>query len=119
MRRQDHAGLSLTIIAAIYFIFSVSNFSSSSQTQFFIASFLLVFGSILPDIIEPATYWTHREFFHSKKLLLILIVAATLLMSIWVFLLKSQFLLYISSFLLGYIFHLLLDSFTKIGLPLK
>lgn len=118
-RRQDHAGLSLIIIAAIYFIFSISNFSSNVQSQFFISSFLLVIGSLLPDILEPAYDYNHREFFHSRKLLFILIVAATLLMSIWVFLLKSQYFLYTSSLLLGYILHLLLDSFSKIGLPSK
>jgi len=77
-------------------------------------------GSLAPDCFEPASYWTHRGFFHSQKLLKILFIAVAIigfLEIIFYSIFKLQFFVFIGSFLVGYILHLLLDSTTKMSLP--
>lgn len=73
----------------------------------------LLTGSIIPDLIEPATDWKHRGFYHSKRILKQLTKIFLLFSLISVL---FQILLIISSFLLGYVIHLLADSTTKVGL---
>ena len=71
-------------------------------------------GSVIPDQMEPATHWTHRGTFHSKKTLdytmKLFLITAVMSLFLWPF-------YYIASFFLGYTFHLLADSMTKVGLP--
>jgi membrane-bound metal-dependent hydrolase YbcI (DUF457 family) len=79
-----------------------------------IGAFLAVLGSVIPDKLEPATHWTHRGKFHSKKTLSLAekIFAGTALIALF-----TPIFYYISCFFLGYVFHLLADSTTKVGLP--
>ena len=67
-------------------------------------------GSMLPDIIEPGYSIKHRRFFHSKVLLFILIMCEIYLVG------YEEYLIFV--LILGYIFHLLLDSTTRRSLPL-
>lgn len=89
-------------------------FGLSIDSLWLIGVFLAVLGSVIPDKIEPATHWTHRGTFHSKKTLKIsgqvFVVAAALGLFTPIF-------YYVSCFFLGYAFHLLADSTTKVGLP--
>jgi membrane-bound metal-dependent hydrolase YbcI (DUF457 family) len=79
-----------------------------------IGIFLTVFGSVIPDRLEPANHWTHRNKFHSKITLGITekIFGATAVIGLF-----TPILYYISCFFLGYVFHLLADSMTPAGLP--
>jgi hypothetical protein len=75
---------------------------------------LAVIGSGIPDILEPASHWTHRNKFHSKKTLRLSIGIFSITATIGLF---SPIFFYISCFFLGYMFHLLADNITKVGLP--
>jgi membrane-bound metal-dependent hydrolase YbcI (DUF457 family) len=79
-----------------------------------IGIFLTVLGSVIPDKLEPATHWRHRGKFHSKKTLRLAekILAITAIIALF-----TPIFYYISRFFLGYVFHLLADSTTKVGLP--
>jgi membrane-bound metal-dependent hydrolase YbcI (DUF457 family) len=75
---------------------------------------LAVIGSGIPDILEPAYHWNHRDKFHSKKTLRVSVAVFSITAIIGLFFPLSY---YISCFFLGYMFHLLADSLTKVGLP--
>jgi membrane-bound metal-dependent hydrolase YbcI (DUF457 family) len=73
-----------------------------------------VIGSIIPDILEAPTNWMHRGLGHSKRALKLTgkIMVFTSLIGIFI-----SFFYIISSFFLGYVFHLLADATTEVGLP--
>ena len=75
----------------------------------------MVLVSSLPDVIEPAKHYTHRKFFHSKRVLVFLskyVLPSFFILGIfW----RDSFYLFFG--VLGYIVHLLADSTTKMGLP--
>ena len=115
-RREAHSLAGLSIPILIYLIVG----SKVLNSGFLISSALFIFGNIAPDIMEPARYFTHRNFFHSQKLLKILLVSVAPVAILWIIswlIFKSQIFLFIGSFLVGYIIHLLMDSTTKMGLP--
>jgi hypothetical protein len=115
-RRQTHASIGLIIPISIYLLLGTKIFNST----FLISSALFVLGNLAPDILEPSRYFTHRDFFHSWKLLKILSISIVITVSLWIIswlIFKTQFFLFILSFILGYIIHLLMDSTTKLGLP--
>ena len=66
----------------------------------------VIFGSVLPDWLEPARDWTHRRTFHS--LLLWLALSAALL----------PYGPYVYAPAVGALVHVLMDSLTKAGVPL-
>ena len=78
-------------------------------------------GARLPDWIEPARTPHHRGFWHSKALGGALMLLACLLAqgSVWEEATPRAFLLRASSLFLvvGYLSHLVLDLFSKQGLP--
>lgn len=71
-------------------------------------------GVIFPDLIEPAIDYTHRQYFHSKRVLKI--CSIVLIISLPIGFLYSG-IWYLTSFTLGYIVHLFGDSITPMGLP--
>jgi len=79
-RRQDHIGLALMIPLLVWFIVGSKVLYSS---VFMISSALLVVGSLAPDFLEPSSHWTHRGFFHSQKLLKILLIATAVVSLFW------------------------------------
>ena len=89
-------------------------FGISAIGMWLIGAFAAAFGSVVPDQIEPADHWTHRSTFHSIRALNF----TTYLFAITAFigLFFSPF-FYLACFFLGYMFHLLADSTTKVGLP--
>ena len=83
-------------------------------------AFALVIGSILPDIFEPAYHYTHRNFFHSKRMLkyaLLTIIALPIGFLLSRINLSSGLFFFIGYLALGYVLHLLADSTTPMGLP--
>ena len=101
------------IIAFIAYTYSINLIVGTSETVAF-ALIMVVLGSIIPDILEPPTNWMHRGLGHSKRALKLtgIIFVLTALIGLFISLLYI-----ISSFFLGYAFHLLADSITEVGLP--
>jgi len=121
MNRKEH----LFIGIVIFFVYNFINnslinyiinpiFGLSDIGLWLVGAFAAALGSVIPDQIEPATHWTHRNKFHSKKTLNLLMwfFAITAVISLF-----SSLFFYISCFFLGYVFHLLADSITEVGLP--
>lgn len=75
----------------------------------------MYFTSILPDILEPATDYRHRKFFHSKRVLKFLSVYVLGITFILALIFNVFF--YVFFGIIGYILHLLLDATTPMGLP--
>ncbi|MBU1102352.1 metal-dependent hydrolase [Patescibacteria group bacterium] len=119
--RKTHTNISLIVVVGVYIIFSVWKLPLSGQWQFLLSSIFIILGGIFPDLIEPVSLhsFAHRKFFHSVRLLLILVIATSLLAVIWAYLFRSEYILYAGSFFVGYVFHLIVDAFTKKSIPLK
>jgi membrane-bound metal-dependent hydrolase YbcI (DUF457 family) len=101
----EHTFIAVAILLLIYF----------AHSAWLKTSIVLLFvGAILPDIIEPANHYTHRKFFHSVKLLLILLVATVISFIITLLWFPFSWIFY---FCLGYVSHLVADATTKMGLP--
>lgn len=78
------------------------------------------FGSIIPDIIEPAYHWDHRRFFHGTAILrLFTIIALITGMIAFLTIINGIFYYsyFVSGFFLGYASHLIADSTTKMSIP--
>ena len=87
----------------------------TNNIHIIICMVLFLLWNRLPDIVEPATFWNHRNIFHSKYMLITLIIVIILLI-IWIVSYPKISLLYWVSICLGYVLHLILDSGTKRGL---
>lgn len=111
-RRQTHASIAFILIFLVLLIFGTKYYNWVFMTGWF----LFLLGSLAPDYIEPSYQFTHRSFFHSQKILKILSISTAIIIVLWL-IFKNQYILFVCSFLLGYIGHLLLDSTTKMGLP--
>ncbi len=112
MNRQEHVAIGIiAFLVYTYLTYLVIKISNGAIGYAFIAVLL---GSIIPDILEPPTSWMHRGICHSKRALKTCgkILALTALVGLFF----STFYV-ISSFFLGYTFHLLADSTTEVGLP--
>ena len=83
------------------------------STMWLYGVILAVIGSSMPDILEPASHWNHRDRFHSKKMLRLSVGIFSITAIIGLY---SPLFYYISCFFLGYMFHLLADSLTPAGL---
>jgi len=108
--RDAHIGIAILLALIISFILYKLNL-----IDFIYYLFPMYITSILPDILEPATDYRHRKFFHSKRVLKFLykyVLGITFLLA-----LIFNFFFYIFFGTLGYILHLLLDSTTPMGLP--
>ncbi|MFA5267546.1 MAG: hypothetical protein WC379_06205 [Methanoregula sp.] len=121
MNREEHIFIGIVIFFVYNFfnntiINAVLNptIGFSIGTSWLIGVIIAVIGSVIPDILEPATHWTHRSTFHSRITLGFTgkIFAATAIIGLF-----TPIFFYISCFFLGYEFHLLADSTTTVGLP--
>jgi hypothetical protein len=117
-RKEIHILIPFIFILFIWFIAGEKFLSFFTGWTFLLAWFFLFIGSVAPDYIEPAQAhsFRHRRFFHSWKLLKIISVVTVIAIVLWL-IFKIPVLLYIGSFLLGYVIHLLLDSMTNMSLP--
>ena len=123
MRRRGH----LAIGIVIFFLYSyfMIHFSTITDASLLFGIVAVLIGSVLPDIIEPPTSSKHRGFFHSRGVLgctlFAFIVTVVAEIALPYLPSSSQFsfsqIYFISSFLLGYSFHLLAESLTPAGLP--
>jgi membrane-bound metal-dependent hydrolase YbcI (DUF457 family) len=112
MKRQEHLLIgTVAFVIYSYIFYVIIKISMDGIAYAFIAA---VIGSIIPDILEAPTNWMHRGLAHSKRALKLTgkILAFTSLIGIF-----FSFSYIISSFFLGYVFHLLADATTKVGLP--
>ena len=73
---------------------------------------LTIFGSLLPDIVEPANDPRHRSNFHSIQLGLILVLCLLILLNE-----LTPLTLLVVYIIAGYLSHLFLDATTPRGLP--
>ncbi|PIU76097.1 hypothetical protein COS75_00805 [Candidatus Pacearchaeota archaeon CG06_land_8_20_14_3_00_35_12] len=77
-------------------------------------SALIFLGAVLPDFLDPPGNWSHRKFFHSRRLFKVIAIAAVVA---FVLGFSSRNWFFVSFSCLGYISHLLLDLTTPAGLP--
>jgi Ca2+/Na+ antiporter len=117
-RKEVHIAIAFASIFLIWFVVGKKFLSLFTGWTFLIAWFLFLIGSLAPDYIEPAYKhsFKHRSFFHSWRLLKMVSIPTVVIIVFWL-IFKFSILLYMGSFLLGYIIHLLLDSMTKMSLP--
>jgi len=110
MNRKEHLGIAVFLMIVISFL--LFKLGLENFVYYMIPMYIT---SILPDLLEPATDYKHRRFFHSKRILKVLstyVLGITFIAALlfnWVF--------YIFFGVVGYILHLLLDWTTPMGLP--
>ena len=118
MNREEHVIVGILVFSLYTWLFHSLVNVSFNVILFGVIS--TIFGSIIPDILEPPTHWTHRGLGHSKRALkfvgYLFVIAALLgLLSIFNDIFFNSYI--ISSFFLGYVAHLLADSTTTMGIP--
>ena len=118
MNRQQHVIVGLiSFFLYTYLIYYLSKIFPDTIVMGLIA---VVLGSVIPDILESPKNWMHRGLGHSKRALkftaTIFVITAFLGLFSSIINVFSIFYI-ISSFFLGYIFHLLADATTEVGLP--
>jgi len=110
MNRQSH--IIIGIIVAGFISYLIDGFTLGPSLGYALVGGFV--GSILPDRIEPANYYTHRDFFHSVKFMRILGVVLLVSLPISFFITPFWFVFY---GIIGYEMHLLADDTTPMGLP--
>jgi membrane-bound metal-dependent hydrolase YbcI (DUF457 family) len=106
MKWITHIGFSVLIFLIIKELFGIT-----SQTTIFLSLVFCIFGGLLPDIdINFKFFSKHRGVLHSSIGLAII--------SFFIFIIFRILNLNIVTlcFILGYFFHLFLDSFTRMGI---
>jgi len=114
--RKGHLVFSATIIFLVYFV--IQDWVEINLTWFTIYLFPLLIGILLPDLLEPAISPHHRNFFHSWRMLKIIIFYIIPITIISAYFVDERYFILVA-FFAGYCLHLLPDSLTKRGLPLK
>jgi membrane-bound metal-dependent hydrolase YbcI (DUF457 family) len=118
MRRRTHLILgALAFLAYTSPIYLIEKIPSNTMLMGLFAAF---FGSVMPDVLEPAWTWSHRGILHSRRAMRFSgwLFAVTAVLGIFQIFLPAFSLSYlISGFFLGYAVHLLADSVTPAGLP--
>jgi len=118
MNRQAH--LLIGVICFLVYLYVTGLFHGITGELFVSGIVAVAAGSLVPDIIEPATSARHRGVFHSRRALKAVSVLF-LLAAFSVFFIsavsRSPFVFAASCFFLGYAAHLLADSLTRAGLP--
>ncbi len=118
MRRSTHLCIgSLAFLAYSYPLYLLLSLPPGTVLLGFFAA---LFGSVMPDVLEPARTWSHRGLAHSRKALTgaAELFAVTAFLGLFMYLDGSLSLSYVvSGFFLEYAFHLLADSLTPAGLP--
>jgi membrane-bound metal-dependent hydrolase YbcI (DUF457 family) len=118
MNREIH--LAIGILAFFLYAFLIGIVNKGANYSFWYGLIAAAIGSLLPDIIEPGTSWTHRGKCHSKRALKftgVVFVISAVIGLFFSFITNYSLFYLISCFFLGYVFHLLADSTTKMGLP--
>jgi inner membrane protein len=118
MNSGEHTGIG--IIVFLLYAYFIGHIVSSLNNQWIWGLIAVVIGSLLPDILEPARNYRHRALLHSVRALLasFFLFGATALIAVVIAFFSEFSAFYLAScFFLGYMFHLLADSITPMGLP--
>jgi len=118
MDRTTH--LVIGLLAFVAYSVVLDTLNKTAGFPWVIGLIVVCLGSVLPDILEPARSWRHRGMFHSLGALVIvlpLFCISSLVTIIVSFFPHPAPFYYASCFFLGYVFHLLADSVTPMGLP--
>lgn len=120
MNRRDHILIGIAfslpfILLQYYFGFlGITQEQIVRQGVYYLGA--SIFGSVTPDVMEPATDYKHRKAFHQKGLLKALLIPIAIY-GVASFTYLSYLASYVFYFVLGYWLHLIADSRTKMGLP--
>ena len=121
MNHGEHVLIGSVAGTVTFVIFCAVGIIEHNSMGAYVPDFVLVqigsfVGSVLPDKIEPPKHWTHRGFFHSKRLLIRLLICwfVGLIVLACTY---SPLLVLLLFGIGGYIFHLFADSTTRRGLP--
>jgi membrane-bound metal-dependent hydrolase YbcI (DUF457 family) len=118
MNAQEH--IFIGFISFLGYSYFIDLIGKSANVPWVYGLIVVIVGSIIPDILEPATNRRHRRICHSVGALMsmVLLFGITALIAIIISFLSNFSIFYIAScFFLGYLFHLLADSITPAGLP--
>jgi len=118
MKRNIH--LIIGGIVFLLYLYGITTLTKNSTGSWLFGFLATSIGSLLPDVLEPATNSMHRGICHSRFALLstIGLFMVTAYPGQFFFIrpdLSPWF--YASCFFLGYAFHLIADSTTRAGLP--
>jgi len=122
LKSEINSGVHTGIGIIVFFIYSdfIGHIVSSINNQWIWGIIMVVIGSLLPDVLEPATSYHHRRLFHSQRAFKtsVFLFGSTVLFAVVTALFSEFSAFYLAScFFLGYTFHLLADSVTPMGLP--
>jgi membrane-bound metal-dependent hydrolase YbcI (DUF457 family) len=118
VRRQAHLVIgTITFLAYTYPLYLLLKIPPNTMLMGF---FAVLFGSVMPDALEPARTWAHRGLGHSRRAMrgAAELFAVTAGLGLFQMIIPELSLSYLASgFFLGYAVHLLADSTTPAGLP--
>jgi hypothetical protein len=118
MRKGVH--LIIGVLAFFVYAYLTSLIHETATETFIIGLFAVAAGSMMPDILEAPTSWRHRKLFHSKRALkgvMVIFCITTAASLVPPPLMPHPAIVYgLSCFALGYLFHLLADAMTRMGL---
>jgi len=118
MRRQAHLVIgAIAFLAYTYPLYLLLKIPTNTMLMGF---FSVLFGSVIPDVLEPGRTWSHRGLGHSRRAMKFSaeLFAVTAVLGIFQLFIPVLCLSYlVSGVFLGYAVHLLADSTTPAGLP--
>jgi membrane-bound metal-dependent hydrolase YbcI (DUF457 family) len=117
MRRQTH--LFLGALAFISYTYPIYLLEKIPAGTILLGFFAALFGSVMPDVLEPPRHWTHRGLSHSRRAMKFAaeLFALTAVLGFFQYSIHGLYLSYLASgFFLGYALHLLADATTPAGL---
>ena len=118
MNSGEHTGIG--IIVFLIYAYFIGHIAGSINNPWILGIIAVVTGSLIPDILEPATSYRHRGLFHSVMAFIasVFLFGSTALIAVAIAFFSDFSAFYIAScFFLGYMFHLLADAMTPMGLP--
>jgi membrane-bound metal-dependent hydrolase YbcI (DUF457 family) len=119
MRKDSH--LVIGFLALFVFAYLLNGIQAVNAGSFIIGILAVAAGSVMPDIMETPTSSGHRRMFHSRRVLKCtgVLFGITAILYLLPLLSPADKLpdFCLSSFFLGYFFHLVADSTTRRGLP--
>jgi hypothetical protein len=118
MKRNVH--LIIGGMVFLLYLYGITTLTKNSTGSWLFGFLATSIGSLLPDVLEPATNSMHRGICHSRFALLstIGLFVVTAYPGQFSFIQSDLSTFYYAScFFLGYAFHLIADSTTRAGLP--
>ena len=109
--------IGLPLIGVVNYFLAPEFNTWSLMLSLLVALPFVLFGSHLPDILEPPKSPKHRKFFHSVFMLFLVFSSCFVISFVLVPRYDNVFIAYpLLGIFTGYLSHLLLDSTTKAGL---